>query len=288
MRKDSLPTNEPENTPPNGDPEEETQLSSEPQLGTPAPEARLRGSELRYTAEDNVPEWAIGKTADEMLAITQELHQAVINGTPQTPQTPSHTPAASYVPQTPSPSPQINTDLMYSNPEAFVKSIVDATRQATREEIASASPALTTPMASMARAQAQSHRPKVWAKYGPKVDAMMATATPAQKASVQLWQKAVDIVAGEHVDEIARDRAEELMRSGDTGMLGGAGGVPRTTTSSASPIRKLFNDGDPSIQPFLDEGLTAKDVIAHGAKMGHSEEKWAEMLTRKTSRRVRA
>jgi hypothetical protein len=48
-------------------------------------------------------------------------------------------------------------------------------------------------------------------------------------------------------------------------------------------VRRLFAENHPAIQVFKDEGLSADAVIAHGAKMGHDEAKWATMLTRKSA-----
>ena len=250
---------------------------------TPAQPQGLKGSGLRYTSEDGVPDWAIGKTADEVLKITQELHTALVSNTPTTSQAPAPTP--SY--DAPAPSADVDWNLMYSNPAEYHRQLKASVRAETTRELASASSEVIRPLSQMARSQATGHRPEVWKAYGPEIDAVMARVPAQSKADISIWKEAVDIVAGRHVDTLARLKAEELMKSGDTGMLQGSGGRPPGASSTpSSPIKALFAEDHPSIKPFREEGLTAADVIAQAARMGHSETKYAEMLTRKSNRRV--
>lgn len=247
----------------------------------PAQPQGLKGSGLRYTSEDGVPDWAIGKTADEVLKITQELHTALVTNAP----TPAPAPTPAY--EAPAPASGVDPNLMYSNPAEYTRQLSAAIRAETTRDLATASSDVIRPLSQMARSQATGHRSEVWKAYGPEIDAVMARVPAQSRADISIWKEAVDIVAGRHVDTLARLKAEELMKAGDTGMLQGSGGRPPGASSTpASPIKALFADDHPSIKPFREEGLTAADVIAQAARMGHSETKYAEMLTRKSNRRV--
>lgn len=250
-----------------------------------APEAPrgLKGSGLRYTEADGVPSWAIGKTADEILRMTQTLSDTVARGTPAAPPASAPPPAAPGAPR------RVNSDLVYRDADAYTNEILGAVEHIVNERLGAASGALTAPVASMARAQAMSHKPDIWAKYGPEIDALMAEVQGPARLNVDLWKRAVNMVASDHIDEIARERAESLIRSGDSGMLsGGVGTSYGSPASPASPVRALFAANDPAILPFKEAGLDAAAVIAHYAKMGKDEARAAETIKNAASRRVRS
>lgn len=259
-----------------------------PSVEPPAPEPprTLSGAGLRYGSDDNVPEWAVGKTADEILAMTQQLYTTVQQGTlPAAPATPP-SPASPAPSQTPSVDPQ----LLYTDPAAYTQAVFDQARTIAREELASAAPNVTSPISTMAKEYARGHRPEVWSAYGPEIEAEMAKVNVNARANIETWKMAVDLVAGRHVDTIALKRAEELMAaSGDTGSIASAGGITNPSPgSSLSPIAKLFSEKDPSVQGYIDDGLTAADVVTQAARMGKTEEAYAEMLKNRMTRRVGA
>lgn len=233
---------------------------------------------MRYTETDNVPSWAVGKTADEILRMTSTLYDTVQRGT-STPQ-----PTAQAVPvSTPS---GVDSELLYRDPAAYTAAVIAAAKAEVQREIQNAEGRVTMPMVSMARTQATAFKPEIWAKYGPEIDTIMAEAPSQARLNVETWRLAVKMVAAEHVDEVAREKAEELLRSGDVGTLRTDGGVTSPASNGATPIRKLFATDDPAIKPYKDAGLNAQDVIAHYAKMGKDETKAAEMIRNKASRRL--
>lgn len=228
-----------------------------------------------------MPSWAVGKTADEVLKMTIALNDTVVRGTPQAPPTPIASPPAP-------PSPGIDPDLMYRDAAAYTAQVIAEAERRADARIAAASQGFGAPMSSMAREQARTHRPEIWAKYGPEIDTLMAEISGPARLNVDIWKRAVNMVASDHIDEIARERAETLIRSGDVGGLRTSGGVLDPSGASVlSPVRKLFADNDSAIQTYKEAGLTASDVIAHYAKMGKDETKAAETIKNSASRRMR-
>lgn len=289
------------------DPNATDQASSELQAGDPnlqstppegvnpsdtAPEPQaprgLSGSGLRYSDADDVPDWAKGRTADEILSTAQQLYEALQAG--QTAPAPAPAPTYQQAP-TPAPTPQqglpeVDPNLIYSNPHEYHRQM-EARQQAMVEaRLNAASASVTSPMASMAKEQARMHRPEVWKKYGPEIEATMRQLGPQARADVSSWKRVVNYVAGEHVDELAAAKAQEMMsRGADSGSLRTQGGPPSMDPKSGmSPIRKLFAEEHPAIHGHLKDRITPETVIKHAAKRGYTEEAYAELLIKNATR----
>jgi len=285
-------------------PNDPVPASSEPQAGDPnlqttppeggspsetapsptTPGGSLHGAGLRYGDGDPVPDWAKGRTADEILETANQLYAAIQSGTPAQPTAP--TPAT---PPPPSSSP-VDPNLMYSNPHEYDRQLRESIRTEMRTELASAANSVTSPMASMAKEQAKTHRPKVWDRYGPEIETTMAQLGPNARADVSSWKRVINYVAGEHVDELADARAKEILaRGGDSGSLPTHGGPPNMDPASGlSPIRKLFAENHPAVDGYQRDRIPVEKVIAHALKRGHTEEGYAEMLEKNTIRRAGA
>src|SRR5688572_18952814 len=116
------------NQPKNGQVVNVASPPSEPQLGESVSnepvetKKGLKGSGLRYTEADGVPQWAIGKTADELLDMQMSVYDKVMtNASVYTP-----TPAVTqpYQPYTPQSQPQPgggppDPALSYTKPEEY-------------------------------------------------------------------------------------------------------------------------------------------------------------------------
>ena len=245
----------------------------------------LRGAGLRYTDDDGVPEWAVGKTADEILEITKTLHATMTSSQPTT-QTQAPTPVTPQ--QQPVQQPSLSGDMLYSNPDGFVQGVQDYTKATVSESIRQASEPLLAPLATMARSEAQ-RNPEyadIWKRYAPEIDAVMQTVPLNNRGNVDLWNQAAEMVAGKHYRELAKAEAERLVASGDSGMIP-TGGVPSTSASATlSPIDALFAKNDPAIQKFKDAGISATQVKGFASSMGHTEAAYAEMLTSNKNIRV--
>lgn len=266
-----------------GDPNAQTTPDGSLSETPPEPTPRgLRGSGLRYQEGDGVPSWAVGRTADEILSTASELYDTIQRGASQ----PSvNTPPP---PQTPLTTSRPDPSLIYSNPDEYHRQMEAWTDARINERLEVASQGVVTPLTSMAKAQAQTHRPEIWKKYGPEVETMMANLSPAVKANVAVWRQAVDLVASNHVDEIAREKAEALMRAGgDPGSLPSSGGPPAPNRSSSlSPLHKLFSERHEAVRDYIEDRVPVEKVIARAKARGYSEEDYAKMLVERATRKA--
>jgi hypothetical protein len=126
---------------------------------------------------------------------------------------------------------------------------------------------------------------EVWSKYGPEIDMTMTNVPIQNRADVNMWRQAAELVAGKHYKELARGEAERLASTADSGMLSSGGYSTNASPSSRGPIDQLFIDNHPSIQPFKDIGKSAADIRQHAQAMGHTPEAYAEMLKNKSTLR---
>lgn len=183
--------------------------------------------------------------------------------------------------------PEPDPNLIYTDAAAYTRQLRDAIRAEMRAEMSQAAAGITTPLASMARAQA-AQNPKrriVWEKWGPEIEAIVAKLPPEAKARPDIWDEAARMVAGEHADDLAQMRAEELIRARmDSGMLSTQGGPPSPDANAGrGPLAKLFADKDPAVKGFLDDGIPLAKVKEHYAKRGYTkEEDIVALLTART------
>lgn len=222
----------------------------------------------------------VGKTAAEVARLAKDMYAALQRGTPTAP---------APAPVAPKPvigaaGAGVDANLIYRDANAYTEAVLaEATRRA-QENLASAGASFVTPLASMARMHAKAHRPDIWNSYAPEIEATMATLPDASRGDVSTWQRVVDFVASQHVDEIAEKRAREIIaRGGDTGTLMSGSVAGPSGIATMTPIRKLFSDNHPAIAGYKQDGLTPEMVIAQASKMGHTEEKYANMLTRRAA-----
>lgn len=270
--------------PPGGDQPTNPNPSETPSQAAPR---GLKGAGLRYAEDDDTYDWARGKTADEIVEITEQLRRQLVTQQPppQTPQQPQNT-------VTP-PSNGIDPDLIYSNAAEYTQRMQGYVDTSINQQLQQASAPILAPLATMAR-DAASRDPstaEVWKRYGPEIDATMAAVPLQNRADVNMWRQAAELVAGKHYRELARLEAERLASTSDGGILptGGIGGGGTAGGGSLDPIDKLFAEDHPSIQAFKAIHKSASDVRAHAAAMGHTPEAYAEMLkSKRTLRYVEA
>jgi hypothetical protein len=155
------------------------------------------------------------------------------------------------------------------------------------KRLANAERLVMTPMASMARTQAQANpkRKDVWERYAPEIEAIVARLPDAAKARPDIWDEAARMVAGEHLDDIAQARAEAIIARGrDSGSLGTQGGSPNEPISTPSPLRKLFEDRHIAVKGFISDDIPLSKVREHYTKMGYkTDEEIANLLTARVS-----
>ena len=273
-----------------------TQDSSEAPAGDPTPPEAPGLGDFRYPDSPDVPSWMRGRTAEEVMSVSQDMYQTLQRGD-YAPGASSDagssnfntsSPQASQMNPTPPASPDgdVDPNLMYTDPAAYTRALRDSIRREMRSELQTAAGTLTTPLASMAKHQAMQNpkRKMVWEKYGPEIETIVARLPEHARARPEIWDEAARMVAGEHVDEIAQARAEEIIRRGsDAGMLPTQGGPPSPTSDGkGSPLAKLFESRDPAVKGFLDDGISLTKVREHYRKRGYAkDEDIVELLTRK-------
>lgn len=244
-----------------------------------------------------MPSWAAGKTADEILDLTNQLYTALQRGEVASPaaHAPPSTPA--YTPPSPvNPSdgiPQVDPTLIYTDPAAYHRQMEARTEAIIAARISGAEANVSGPLASMAKNQAMQNpkRKLVWEKYGPEIEAIIARVPPQARGRPDLWEEAADMVAGRHVDELAQARADEIMRRGsDAGQLSTqpGGNTPPTPGANRSPIDKLFDERHLAVKGFVDDNVSPAQVKAYAVARGYDEETYAKMLTDRTARKAGA
>lgn len=267
-----------------------TPPASNPPSPAPSTEVTPRGlndSGLKFVSGDGVPSWAIGKTAGEVLKTANELHIALQRNDPAPVVSPPSPPPVSP-PMSTNGIPDVDANLIYSNPAEYHRQMEARTAALIDARLAAASSAVVTPLASLARSEAarDAELADVWRDYAPDIDLIMQRVPEGARGRVDLWREAAQMVAGKRYKELAQKEAARLVSTQDAGMLSTQGGpnAPRST-SSTSPIARLYNEDHPSVKGFKADGISADALIAHGRKMGHDEAAYAEMLTKRAARR---
>lgn len=229
-----------------------------------------------------MPEWARGKTADEVLALGEKFYKAALGAAPvapvaPTPQTPAYTQPMSEPNQPVPPDPQ----LMFTDNARYQAELLAYQNQVYSAQMQQFAAPMLAQQATLAKdaAKRNSKRADVWTKYESEIDAQMVN-VPLQARTVEAWDMAAKIVAGEHLDELAQERAASLAARTDTGTLSGGEVQPLNGTPAGDPISELFRTDSPAIANFKKQGMDANRVIAHARTMGHTPEAYAAMLTR--------
>lgn len=257
-----------------------------------APETSApRGPEdFRFGDDPNVPSWARGKSASELLELSSQMYSALQSGANTSPSTPSPSPAPApqaSMNNAPNGIPSVDPNLIYSNPDEYHRQMEARTNAIIEARLAQAGAEISTPLASMAKSQAMTHRPDVWERYGPEIESTMASMPANARGNVETWKRIVNYVAGEHVDELARIKAEELMASGGSGSLptqAGSSTLPNAA-STRSPIQKLFDEGHEAVKGFVMDGISPAQVEAHARARGHDLESYATILKNRVARK---
>lgn len=256
----------------------ENEPAAAPTPGTadaPAPGAAPT-AEFRYAAGSGVPDWAVGKTASEILGLAVKQNE-IISGMPpyaapdRTKEvTGGEKPWQEYPAPTGAAAALPTDDEWVATPQkAFEKALEAnvATRFAPMFE------GMASSIAQGARAQAAIVHQKEFARWGPEIDNEVAK-VPVGRRTVDLYRYVVDIVRGRHTDEIAEERVRERMAGlpGAERATGGAsGGAP---TSGLLDWDKL----PPTVKDkWQRAGITEATIREDCAKWGMSPEKFLEM-----------
>jgi len=220
----------PSSTPPGGTP-----TSGTPPPAATAPPATSTPSAspqpFRFGSDPNVPQWAQGKTAEEVLAIARGYHDTFERQVPQSV-------PASAAPQSFAPPEQarFGQEAMIGNeqhtilttkdlPKLFAQYVQPALQQST--DLA----------ASGNYAAVQARHPSAFQKYGPEIQQELAK-VPKQYWTLDNLETVVTLVYGRHRDDYAREEAQRLVSQMEPTIRptgGGSGPVP-TQSEQKNPF----------------------------------------------------
>ena len=236
-------------------------------------------TEYRYTAGSGVPDWAIGKTAAEVLGLAVKQNE-IISGMPQY-AAPDRTkdvvggekPWQQFTPQTGAQVALPTEDEWVASPGKSADSFGKVLEANLTARYAPMLDGMAASIAQGARAQAALTYQKEFARYAPEIDNEVAK-VPIGQRTVDLYRYAVDIVRGRHVDEIADERLRERMA--------GLPGAERSTGgASGAVLPSGLLDWDKLPAGVKDKwqraGITEATIREDCAKWGMTPEKFLEM-----------
>lgn len=234
----------------------------------------LRGAGLRYGASDGVPQWAIGKTADEILNIASQAVSYIQSAQPAT--QPVSTPDV-RTQSAAAPDPE----LAYSNPTEYARQY-DAYNAARMQQAMSAYAApVLGQLSELARQQSRNGAyADVWRRWEPEIELKLA-GIPRESRTLPLYEQAAALVKADHLEELARERAEQLAAN-----VGGAGTERSPSGSVASgalaedPLEKAFASGHPFFEKARAEGLTPERVRRFLEQTGRTVDEYIANATR--------
>lgn len=234
-----------------------------------------RTAEFRYTAGNGVPDWAVGKTAAEVLGLAVKQNE-IISGMPAysagQPKevTGNEKPWQQYVPNSGMAAAMPTDDEWVATPQKAFEKALDAN---VASRFAPMFEGMAASIAQGARAQAAIVHAKAFEKYGPEIDNEVAK-VPIGQRTVDLYRYAVDIVRGRHVDDVVEERVRERMAGlpGAERSTGGASGA--AASSGLLDWEKL----PPTVKDkWQRAGITEAEIREDCAKWGIRPEKFLEM-----------
>ena len=235
---------------PNGTPPSDP--SNAPPSSTPAGSA-----EFRFGAE--APEWARGKTANEVLNLATSMADTLQRVQPPKPQ-------AAPAPQA-QPVQMPYTDEWLVQPEKATQRVVGDMMTPMVQGLQS----MTQQFASTARMLAESKFGDEFRRYGPEIDTLMAE-VPPENRTLENYAKVVTYVRGSHFEELAKEKAPSLLQ-GAVGERSGVGGVGGATASGVAFDKLPHGVGEIARQKGLTESMVRDFCKATGMK----ESDWMEM-----------
>lgn len=243
---------------------------------------------VEFTFGADAPDYAQGKTAQELLDLTKNLHTTVQNMSyaAPAPQPVTPTPVQTTVQTTVNSQPDPN--LMYTDPVAYQSQLANWVQTTQNKAMELQAQPILQSQASMAKDQSR-RNPKfteVWSRYGPEIEAALATVPPQMKIQPSVWDQAAAMVQGQHFEELAKHQYAPT--NTDTGMLSGDG-VTGTgeVSSSMSPLSKAWSEDSDWIARFKRlPGMTLSKLKDQVSSMGWSEEDYVKTYENKTAMRI--
>lgn len=193
-------------------------------LSTPAGTENTNVSASPWRAGPEAPVWARGKTADEIMAITGNLMDAVVrpNAPTPTPTTPGAIDPTAYA---------TGQDILNAQQQAVNQFAPALQRLAEQNATSTHRMVATDPRFA-----------EVFQKYGPEVSQYLAR-VPKEQWTVDIVEGAAKLVRADHLDELARDRANQIVQSMEPTIRPTGGG---STSQAPKPELSLNSEKIPS------------------------------------------
>jgi hypothetical protein len=216
----------PSSTPPGGTPTSATPPAPPATAPTPISPPSASPQPFRFGSGPDVPQWAQGKSAEEVLAIARGYHDTFERGVPNQG---TNVPASAAPPQpfAPQEQPRFGQEAMIGNeqhtilttkdlPKLFAQYVQPALQQST--DLA----------AGGIYAAMQARHPQAFQKYGPEIQQELAK-VPKTYWTLDNLETVVTLVYGRHRDDYAREEAQRLVSHMEPTIRptgGGSGPVP--------------------------------------------------------------
>src|SRR2546430_16875621 len=220
----SAPAPTPSSTPPGGTTTSATPPAAPTPVTVPVTTPQPSAKDFRFPASEDVEPWARGKTAEEVLAIARNYHDAFNRGSVPTPQPPPQAaPAAVGAP--------IADDTIITGRE-----LREYLNTAAQQYIAPQLRQTAEIAASGVFGLVKQQYPREFSKYGPEIQVELSK-IPRQLWTLDNLDTVVTLVAGRHREDYARERAQELVAQMEPTIRptgGGSGPVPTPEAKAQS------------------------------------------------------
>lgn len=232
----------PSSTPPAGSTTNATDSAS-----NPTPQA--------WRAPANAPAWAAGKTADEILGLSQQMYSVLERFNQQA--------AATRPPEPAYPTPvQSNGDLAdddYVNGAALKRYL----QQASQQYVAPQMQQVHASNAGLALGIVQQRYGDDFRRYGPEINAMIAN-LPLEARNLDNLERVVKFVRSEHLDQLVEEKARALAQEMSGQMASGlrSSGSPTGVPLPADNQASIQNEALPALwrEKAAKVGLTDQTV----------------------------
>jgi len=258
----------------------------EPQPGIPAEPRGLEGSGLKFG--DDAPEYARGKTADELLEMTQTLYQTMQNTNFNATPAPTPVPVAPVqpVPAAPVGGPP-DPALIYTDAPEYQRQMATYIQTSQQAQNQLQAQPLFQSNAEMAKLESQRNPlyANVWKRYGPMIEAEAAPLPLQMKTSPKFWNDAAALIKGRHSEDIFKDRL--AASNTDTGTMSVDGSVSAPSQGFASPVEKAWQDNADWILQFKRlPGMTLSKIRERIQTLGHTEESYVKHYESKLAMKI--
>ena len=273
MSDENVPSQEPSEMSATGEAPTSSEVEEPRSRNIQSPDAwRIPYGDQRY------PEFAWGKTAEELANLTNKLYGEQLRGTQSTPQYQS---APQY--QAPSAPPEPSSDDWLTDPGSAAKRQMESYYQS---HLAPQLQMQAAALGATSRSIVAQQEPEAFRKWGPEIDALINQIDPQYRTTDAIG-KVVNMVKGEHLDELVQERTKrEIDRMANADPMR-TDGSPLGATANARVGIDLDNTVLPpeykrqldkyGVRPeTIDEFLTATEVRRRGITLDQARKEWLE------------